>query len=203
MLQLPGKGGVFEPGGVKDRAWNEIEALLVEAVPTPHASQSSRYLQETYEDKSWGAITSVSLSGWQTRKKLIILAEWEAEAPTGDFNGPASFLDRIAILFPKTEDTPLGNMGSVEDPATIWTWRTDGKVEKLVARGPGSIEAISNAGLRANGGHSNGKWRVQITGVRPEGPRQFSVALWKGSAGERAGLKSFVPDWIDLGAYAR
>ena len=143
------------------------------------------------------------LSGWQTRKKLTILAQWRAADPTSTFNGPDSFLDRIAILFPATEDTPLGNMGSEDDPATIWTWRTDNRLERLVAKGPGSIAMVSNAGLRADAAHSNGKWKVQITGVRPSGPRQFSVALWKGAAKERAGLKSFIPDWIDLGSFAR
>lgn len=203
MLQLPGAGKVFEPSGVSDPAWRDVGALRAEAVPTPHSGQSSRYLQQTYEDKSWGAIDAVSLSGWQTRKKLTILAEWKTDAPTRDFNGPDSFLDRIAILFPGTEDTPLGNMGSKDDPATIWTWRTDAKLEQLIVKGPGSITSISNAGLRASGAHANGKWRVQITGMRPEGPRQFSVALWKGAAKERAGFKSFVPDWIDLGSFAR
>lgn len=203
MLQLPGAGKVFEPSSVNDPVWFEVGALQVEAVPTPHSGQSSRYLQETRQDGNWGAIEYVALSGWQTRKKLTILAEWEADSPTENFNGPDSFLDRIAIMFPKSETTPLGNMGSDEDPATIWTWRTDGKLEKLVAKGPGSIASISNAGMRASGAHANGKWRVQITGVRPEGPRQISVALWKGAAKERAGLKSFVPDWIDLGGFAR
>lgn len=203
MLQLPGTGKVFEPSGVNDPAWKGVATLQVEAVATPHSGQSSRYLQQTYQDGNWGAIGSVALSGWQTRKKLTILAEWEAEAPTDNFNGPDSFLDRIAILFPKTEATPLGNMGSADDPVTIWTWRTDNKLEKLIAKGPGSITPVSNAGLRADGAHANGKWRVQITGYRPDGPRQFSVALWKGAARERAGLKSFVPDWIDLGEFAR
>lgn len=203
MLQLPSARNVFEPSGVADPAWREIGALRVEAIPTPQSGQSSRYLQKTYEDRNWGAIEAVALSGWQTRKKLTILAEWEAEAPTSNFNGPDSFLDRLAILFPKTEDTPLGNMGSEDAPATIWTWRTDNRLEKLTAKGPGSIAAITNAGLRADAAHIYGKWRVQITGVRPEGPRQFSVALWKGSAKERAGLKSFVPDWIDLTDFAR
>lgn len=203
MLQLPGAGKVFEPSGVNDPAWSEVGTLQAEAVPTPHSGQSSRYLQETRQDGNWGAIGAVALSGWQTRRKLSILAEWEAEAPTDNFNGPDSFLDRIAIMFPKTEATPLGNMGSEEDPATIWTWRTDKKLEKLIARGPGSISSLSNAGLRADGAWAKGKWRVQITGNRPEGPRQFSVALWKGAARERAGLKSFVPDWIDLSGFAR
>lgn len=203
MLQLPGTGKVFEPGGVNDPAWREVGVLKAEAVPTPHAGQSSRYLQETYEDGSWGAIRAVALSGWQTRKKLTVLAEWAADAPTNGFNAPDAFLDRVAILFPASEDTPLGNMGSEDDPAIIWTWRTDGKLEKLVAKGPGSVASVSNAGMRADGAHKNGKWRVQITGIRPEGPRQFSVALWKGAAGERAGLKSYVPEWIDLGEFAR
>lgn len=203
MLQLPGAGKVFEPSGVSDPVWREIGALQAEAVPTPHSGQSSRYLQETYEGNNWGAISAVALSGWQTRKRLTILAEWAADAPTAEFRGPDSFLDRIAIMFPGTPDTPLGNMGSPDDPATIWTWRTDGKLEQLVATGPGSITSVSNAGMRADGAHANGKWRVQITGLRPDGPRQFSVALWKGAVGERAGLKSFVPDWIDLGGFAR
>lgn len=203
MLQLPGTAKVFEPAGVNDPAWNDVDRLTAEAVPTPHSGQSSQYLQKTYGDEDWGAADAVTLSGWQTRKKLTILAQWQTSDPTGTFDGPDSFLDRIAILFPGTEDTPLGNMGSEDDPATIWTWSTDNKLERLVAKGPGSIASISNAGLRANAAHSEGKWKVQITGVRPSGPRQFSVALWKGAAKERAGLKSYIPDWIDLGSFAR
>ncbi len=203
MLQLPGVAKVFEPSGILDPAWGKIDALNTDAVPTPLAAQPSEYLLETYGDRSWGAIGSVTLRGWQTRHNLAILAEWEAQAPTAEFNGPDSFLDRIAFFFPSSEDTPLGTMGSEEHPAIIWSWRSDKKLERLVAKGPGTITSVDNAGLYAEGMNIDGRWRVQISGTKPDGPMLFSVALWKGAAADRGGLKSFVPDWIAIPPYSR
>ena len=78
------------------------------------------------------------------------------------FNGPYALMDRCAILFPTDNDTPVGTMGSPDHPALIWTWRADGKVECLSAKGPGTIAALSSAGLRAHAAWLDGSWRVSM-----------------------------------------
>jgi len=200
MPQLATLTNVFEPSGSNDSLWANATELVVSTVATPQALQSAEYIQKTYGNRSWGATDKITLRAWQTRRNLSVLAEWEAKDPTEEFSGPDSFLDRIALLFPSDEMTPLGLMGSKESPATIWTWRSDDKLERLTAKGPGSIVAESNVGLRADASWSKGNWRVQISGPNDfaNKPKKFSVAVWSGSSAERAGLKAFYPGWVTV-----
>lgn len=200
MAQAKSVTSVYEPDGSRDPLWQSARRIALRTLATPHGMQTSEYLQKAYRDGDWGKGREILVSTWQTRHNLTVLLQWKAASPQTRFTAPDHFLDRCAVLFPSDENTAFVTMGSVESPARIWTWRADGKVEQLQAKGPGTIAALSPDGLKATAQWLDGSWRVTISGPQPSGPRRFTVATWDGSAKERAGLKAFAPEWIELDA---
>jgi DMSO reductase family type II enzyme heme b subunit len=193
---------VFDPSGVQDALWKSAPVLTVKTYPTPAALQPSEYLRKAHTDgqSAWGAVTEVRLQTWQTRQHLSLLIDWPATSPVTRLQGPDHFLDRVAVLFPTDDQTPLALMGSPQSPAQIWSWRADGLVEKLTAQGPGTIQALASAGLKAQSHWNDGRWSVVLTGPQPSGPRQCGLAVWQGGTRERAGMKAFTPSWVLLDA---
>lgn len=200
MVQASSIRSVFEPADHADPLWQKARRVNLRALATPAGMQTSEYLQKAYRDGQWGKARDIGIRTWQTRHNLSVMLDWKAPSPVTRFTGPDAFLDRCAILFPSDENTPFATMGLPDSPALIWSWRADGKVENLVARAPGTIEAVAPAGIKAHAAWLDGSWRVVLSGPQPSGPRRFTVATWDGSAGERAGLKAFAAEWIELDA---
>jgi DMSO reductase family type II enzyme heme b subunit len=200
MAQAKSVTSVFEPASVDDPLWKGARRVTLRTLATPAGMQVSEYALKAYRDGDWGKERELGVRTWQTRHNLTVLLDWRAPQPMSRFTGPDAFLDRCAILFPTDEETPFITMGSPGHPALIWTWRADGKFECLQAEGPGTIRALSPAGLRVHGAWLDGSWRVAISGPQPAGPRRFTVATWDGSAKERGGMKAFAPEWIELDA---
>lgn len=198
MAQVKSVTSVFEPASESDPLWQSAKRVTLRTLATPQGMQTSEYLQKAYRDGQWGKSREINVRTWQTRHNLTVLLEWKAPQPSSRFTAPDSFLDRAAVLFPSDENTPFATMGMPDSPALIWTWRADGKVESLVAKGPGTIAARSPEGLRAHAAWLDGSWRVSLSGPQPTGPRRFTVATWDGSAKERGGLKAFAAEWIEL-----
>lgn len=198
MTTLASFKSLFEPASVEDPAWQRARRVSLQTMATPAGMQTSEYLQKTYRDGEWGKPRDIGIRTWQTRHNLTVMLDWKAPSPQARFVGPDTFLDRCAILFPSDEKTPFATMGMPDSPALIWSWRADGRVEMLQAKGPGTITALTPAGLRAHAAWLDGSWRVAISGPQPTGPRRFTVATWDGSASERAGLKAFAAQWLNL-----
>ena len=84
-----------------------------------------------------------------------------------------------------------------------WLWRAD-KVTPLQVRaeGLGTMERrAAPTGTQVTAEWALGRWRVVLT--LPEWPalsgqRRMALAIWRGAAQERAGLKSVSPDWIAI-----
>lgn len=200
MAQVKSITSTFEPANIDDPLWKSAGRITLRALATPAGLQNSEYLLKAYRDGDWGKARDVGIRTWQTRHNLTVMLDWKAPSPQDRFSGPDVFLDRAAVLFPTDEQTPFGLMGSPDSPATIWSWRADGKVEQLQARGPGTITPLSSAGIKAHAAWMDGSWRVCLSGPQPSGPRRFAVAVWDGSAKERAGMKAFTQEWIELDA---
>lgn len=200
MAQLQSVRSVFEPAHIDDPLWKAAKRVTLRTLATPAGMQTSEYLQKAYRDGDWGASREIGVRAWQTRHNLTVMLDWKSPSPRNRFDGPDAFLDRCAVLFPTDENTPFATMGMPDSPALIWTWRADGKVERLSAQGPGTISALGAEGIKAHAAWLDGSWRVSLAGPQPAGPRRFAVATWDGSAKERGGLKAFSAEWIELDA---
>lgn len=201
MLALNTHKALFEPANVNDPLWMNTTVTSVTTLPTPQGMQVSEYLLSTYHEGEWGRIGVVDVRGWQTRHTLALRLSFESSHNDRQFRGPNHFLDRVAVFFPSDENTLFMTMGSAQSPGTIWSWRADGNTEKLLAQGPGTITPLSNEGLRSESHHDGKRWHVLLCGPQIKSqPRKFAVAVWSGAHSERAGLKAFSHDWIQLDA---
>jgi len=81
-------------------------------------------------------------------------------------------------------------------------WRADRKgVYRMRAEGLGTMERRdAPEGWGAQASWDAGRWSV-VFGLRAwaalDRSRQLGFAIWRGAVGERAGLKSVSPGWID------
>lgn len=201
MTALKTRRTLFDPAQLDDPQWSQAPQAQIKTFATPQGMQVSEYLLTTYRDGEWGRIATVGVRGWQTRHSLTLLLEFESSQQHRAFIGPDHFLDRVAVFFPTDQNTLFMTMGSPQSPGFIWSWRADGKTEKLLAQGPGTLTSLSNEGLRSQSHHDGKRWRIQLSGPQiVNTPRRFAIAAWSGANKERAGLKAFSQEWIELDA---
>lgn len=201
MAALSTRNTLFDPAHLDDPQWAQAPLTQVTTLATPQGMQVSEYLLSTYRDGEWGRIPSIDIRGWQTRHSLTLLLEFDSTHGHTAFMGPDHFLDRVAVFFPADENAHFMTMGSPQSPGFIWSWRADGKTESMLAKGPGTLTPVSNEGLKSQSKHNGKRWRVQLSGPQiVNTPRRFAVAVWSGANRERAGLKAFSKEWIELAA---
>lgn len=201
MSTLTTHKSLMEPTSPKDPLWQRAPTLLVTTFAVPHGMQTSEYLLATYGDGEWGHVTHIQVKGCQTRHNLNLLMEFSTPKPDTQFLGPDHFLDRVAVFFPTDANTAFMTMGSAQSPGIMWSWRADGKIEKLETHGAGTIKPLNNEGLRGQSMRNGDRWHVMLSGPQiSDTPRQFALAAWSGAHKERAGLKAISNDWIRLDA---
>jgi len=187
-------------------AWRESSTETLPLSPTPSALQPTAAVRAAFPDGSYGAITSAAVSALHNGRDIVFRLQWQdASADTGA-NGQddTGFPDAAAILLPVLDDAPLMSMGAPGSPVTAWYWRADeqGPGRQLSATGLGSTVTVDRQQVQCAARHANGEWRVVIgrsltrradvalATLTPGKSARFSIAVWEGSRGERAGIKS-------------
>jgi DMSO reductase family type II enzyme heme b subunit len=124
------------------------------------------------------------------------------------------FPDACGILMPLGGgDPPIDEMGSAAAPVNAWYWRASAPEEarNVVAGGLGTTRATAQSPVRARSLWEDGAWAVvftrpltvsgqaqEATPLAAGGAVKVGFAVWEGSNGERAGLKSFSREWREL-----
>ncbi len=170
--------------------WSRFTARKVALVATPVGLQNSKYILGKWVDGQWECAT-------------------RSDAPLDN----DQFADAAALLFPLSESAPL-IMGAEGAPVNIWHWRADRPkaARNNVAAGIGTSR-LTNTGpaITTRAVHQHGRWFLVLRralAVNPPAPEavQFepgrnhkvALAIWKGSNAERAGLKAYSPEWVEL-----
>ena len=189
--------------------WAKVEAEVVGLEGTPVQLQPSRYIRAKWADRPTGTVRALTVRSAHNARQLFFLLEWQDETPDRAY-AARSFPDAAGVLFPLNGDAPLQTMGSPQAPVNAWYWRADSETpHNLVATGLGTVR--EEGGTRLVGGAlwHEGKWRVVIgRSLRSRGsgavrfpngrPAKVAFAVWEGSQGERAGIKSFSNGWREL-----
>jgi len=95
-----------------------------------------------------------------------------------------------------------------------WFWRgdyEDGKAQNTFAKGLGTTEFSKSSPIQAKATWQNGTWAVvfaralavpeqkdEAVQLAEGSAVKIGFAVWEGSNGERAGVKSFSKEWRDL-----
>jgi DMSO reductase family type II enzyme heme b subunit len=176
----------------------------------PHACRKSE--QSLRQERPYGKLGSLSIRSAHNGKDIAFLLEWADATQNVDFLDGKS-PDGAGILFPLKGDAPLATMGSEGQPVNAWFWRADlgEAAENLTASGLGTVETAGDGQIAAGSKWEGGTWRVVLarplaTGAQAEHAVQLEAgktikvafAVWDGGLGERAGLKSFAKQWLEL-----
>lgn len=199
-----------DPGSV---LWSGFPARKVGLVGAPVGLQPSKYVQGKWRDGEFGQTRAAGLQVVHDGREVAFRLEWECARPVSVVRDNDEFADAAALLFPLSESAPL-MMGAEGAPVSLWHWRADrGKAARVnVAEGIGTSRLQGRAvGVETQAVHAGGRWSVVFRrvlapqGAGPEtvsfavgGRYRVAVAVWSGAGSERAGLKAFSPEWVEL-----
>ena len=191
-------------------AWDGVPAEAIAMGGTPLAQQPSRYIRTVWSDRPIGSVRSLEVRSAHNGKEVFFLLEWGDSTENTDYVG-RDFPDGAGILFPLNGDAPLDTMGSESQPVNAWFWRADFEdgAKNITASGIGTVSESEKSSIAARAQWNDGTWRVvfarplTVTGnqaVALEAGKSLKVAfaVWEGSSGERAGIKSFSKRWQEL-----
>ena len=179
------------------------QRIRLMVAPTGH--QPGNYVPETGPVKQGAATRHLDLevlphgNGWR------IGLRWPAPEPVRDMEGdPGRFVDAAALMVPLDNQADWLTMGSEKHPVEGLLWRANAQgVQRFSARGLGTTErggACSDTVVEVSRG--GGQWQVLLMlerWSRLTEQRKLGIAIWQGHLGERAGLKSVSPGWVEVG----
>lgn len=170
----------------------------------PTGMQPGGYVPRAYADRTQPSTAAVEVEVTPQGAGFRIALAWECPEPVRDVRAdPGLFCDAAALLAPSARDAPWITMGAPGNPLDGVLWRADGDALLAVrAEGMGSLErSAAPKGWSVRAAWGAGRWRVAFE--TPEWPslaqqHQLAVAIWRGAARERGGLKSVTPGWIEV-----
>jgi DMSO reductase family type II enzyme heme b subunit len=140
---------------------------------------------------------------------------WEDDTQNMEITDINTFADGCGILIPIKggDPPPIDEMGSKDLPVNAWFWRADFKdgPRNTFAKGLSSTEFSKKCPIQAKGVWGQGVWTVvfaralavpehieEAVQLAPGAAVKIGFAVWEGSNGERAGVKSFSKEWREL-----
>ena len=194
--------------------WNSIpgEALKMDA--TPLANQPSEYIKASRDEKQIGKVRNLMVQAAHNGSDIFFRLTWEDAAQNTEITDNNVFPDGCGILMPLNGgEPPIDEMGSKDAPVNAWFWRADSKdtARNTIAHGLGTTLFSKQCAIQVKSTWGNGAWAVVFT--RPLAvpqqpdetvqlaagkPVKIGFAVWEGSNGERAGVKSFSKEWREL-----
>jgi DMSO reductase family type II enzyme heme b subunit len=177
-----------------------------ELIAAPPAMQPGGYVRVAYAERAQPSTRRVVVDVAPREAGWSVALEWECPEPVRDVRAdPSRFSDAAALLAPSAAGAPWITMGAPGLGVDGLLWRADGDaLVRVAAEGLGTVQrGPAPAGCAVTAAWSAGRWRVAFElSAWPSltHQRQLAVAVWRGAAAERGGLKSVTPGWIELGA---
>lgn len=186
------------------QGWGRIAGVDISLMPTPLPMQPTPYIRNSWENRPYGAVSSLRVASVHDGETWAIHVTWEGVSPAGK-----DFPDALAVALPVSGKPALITMGGQGAPVQYLRWAANKeKLQSLVATGIGSSGPGPKIKGTAQGQASGNTWNVVITralaygkGVAPlvAGKKtQIGFAVWLGANDERAGIKAFSIDWAEL-----
>ena len=194
--------------------WASVAGEPLKMDATPLANQPSEYIKASRDSKQIGKIKNLMVQAAHNGSDVFFRLTWEDDSKNVEITDNNIFPDGCGILMPlKGGDPPIDEMGSKDFPVNAWFWRADSKDEarNTIAQGLGTTQFSKQCPIHVKSLWGQGAWAVVFT--RPLAvPEQkdetvqlaagqavkVGFAVWEGSNGERAGVKSFSKEWREL-----
>jgi DMSO reductase family type II enzyme heme b subunit len=194
--------------------WSSIAGESLKLDATPLANQPSEYIKASRDEKKIGKIRSLMVQAAHTGTDILFRLSWEDANKNVEITDNDVFPDGCGILMPLGPgDPPIDEMGSKDAPVNAWFWRADLKDQphNTIAKGLGTTVFSKTCPIQTKSLWGNGAWAVvftralavpdlkdEATQLAPGATVKVGFAVWEGSNGERAGVKSFSKEWRDL-----
>jgi DMSO reductase family type II enzyme heme b subunit len=193
-------------------AWRKARAEQAVLSPAPIDIQPAEYVIVSWKGRPYGTTTSMQVGALHNGKEVFFRLAWNDDTVDGKIGDINQFVDAAAVMFPLVPEAPLIGMGTTGQPVNTWYWRADWEQPKnVLTEGMGSTQNRDDAALASQARHARGQWRVVIgrslnmkgapANTAPLAPgvtTKVAFAIWQGSNQERAGIKAFTPDWLEL-----
>jgi len=198
--------------------WDNIPGEPLKMDATPLANQPSEYIKASRDEKQIGKVRSLMVQTAHNGSDIFFRLSWADPSQNVDITDNNIFPDGCGILIPVSGgDPPIDEMGSKDNPVNAWFWRADFKDQprNTIARGLGTTQFSKTCPIQTKSVWGNGAWAVVF--VRPLAVPELKdeavqlaagqavkigFAVWEGSNGERAGVKSFSKEWRELAVEA-
>jgi DMSO reductase family type II enzyme heme b subunit len=194
--------------------WNSIPWEEVKLDATPLANQPSEYIKASRDEKTIGKVRKLTVQAAHDGTEVFFRLTWQDETKDVSITDIGVFPDGCGILIPMTgRDTPIDEMGTNDDHVNAWFWRADrdDKPKNIVAKGLSTTENTQKCAIETKSKWENGTWSVvfarpltvpeqkeEAVQLEPGKTVKIGFAVWEGSSGERAGVKSFSKEWREL-----
>jgi DMSO reductase family type II enzyme heme b subunit len=205
------RGRLLDPAALE---WTQVPAEVIALDVTPLANQPSEYVKASRSAQEVGKVRSLMVQAAHDGSDVFFRLSWEDATPNREIVDTNVFPDACGILMPLGGgDPPIDEMGSAAAPVNAWYWRASAPEEarNVVAGGLGTTRATAQSPVRARSLWEDGAWAVvftrpltvsgqaqEATPLAAGGAVKVGFAVWEGSNGERAGLKSFSREWREL-----
>jgi complex iron-sulfur molybdoenzyme family reductase subunit gamma len=192
--------------------WSGPPVETVKMLGTPVGLQPTDAIRVSWMTKKIGMVESVEVAAVHDGERVAFHLEWSDATENRSMDDTTAFPDAAGILLRVVEGAPATTMGAPTLPVNAWYWRADedGGGRQVVAEGLGTTRPVEGDFVKSRGVWSNGRWKVVITRalkitttepaaqLEPGQVTGFGVAIWEGSNGERAGLKAFSGEFLEL-----
>lgn len=192
--------------------WKGARSERVALMGTPVGLQPTAAVRVAWTKRRIGAVAEVAVAAVCDGERLAFRLEWADPSDNREIAETTAFPDGAGILLPVVKGAPAVTMGAPGQPVNAWYWRADenGTGREVVAEGIGSSRTVDLDLVKAKGAWKDGRWSVVIArALRAETSEPvaqlaagsstgFSVAVWEGGHGERAGIKAFSGEWREL-----
>lgn len=194
--------------------WSNIPGETLKMDATPLANQPSEYIKASRDAKQIGKVKSLTVQTVHNGTDVFIRLSWEDPIKNVEITDNNEFPDGCGVLIPlKGGDPPIDEMGSKDFPVNAWFWRADLKDQphNTVAKGLGTTVFSKKCPILTKSKWDQNTWAVVFVRplalpAEPEESVQLAAgqavkvgfAVWEGSNGERAGVKSFSKEWREL-----
>ncbi len=194
--------------------WNGIagESLTMDA--TPLANQPSEYIKASRDQRQIGKVRNLMVQAAHNGTDVFFRLSWEDATKNVEITDNNMFPDGCGILMPLNGgEPPIDEMGSKDVPVNAWFWRADfnDTARNTVAHGLGSTQFSKQCPIQVKSAWGQGAWAVvfaralavpeqkdETVQLAPGKAVKVGFAVWEGSNGERAGVKSFSKEWREL-----
>jgi DMSO reductase family type II enzyme heme b subunit len=194
--------------------WSSIPGESLKMDATPLANQPSEYIKASRDEKQIGKVKNLMVQAAHNGTDIFFRLTWEDESKNVEITDNNMFPDGCGILMPLAGgDPPIDEMGTKDAPVNAWFWRADAedKAHNTVAKGLGSTQFSKKCPIQAKSLWGQGAWALvfarplavpdqkdEATQLAPGSAVKVGFAVWEGSNGERAGVKSFSKEWREL-----